>query len=282
MTEISDVQLPGLNCGLCGYRTCDEFQERLSSAPEMIRRCIHLSKNRARSESSTKADDHTNQPFASTGPAARRVDGIGESTGRLPVFAAGAGGNQVASCGACAGEEQFSTCGIRTCTPGGPRSQPQKPDWLDHLGREFDFYLEHFPEEPGPREIILPHNPQLTKEMNIQVGDILIGRPLGMSCGCPITHCGVTMEVDHRTGVIVWCVTGPLGPRAKGYKDLGYYIAEGYEGLVKETRCELRIGMRYFFQPRMCMLQWRHSGLINYLSRNGGQFQVRLEGLWIG
>jgi uncharacterized Fe-S cluster-containing protein len=118
--------------------------------------------------------------------------------------------------------------------------------------------------------------------MNIQVGDILIGRPLGMSCGCPITHCGVVMEVDHRTGVIVWCVTGPLGPRQKGYKDLGYYIAEGYEGLVKETRCELRIGMRYFFQPRMCMLQWRHSGLINYLSRNGGQYQVRVEGLWIG
>ena len=32
--------------------------------------------------------------------------------------------------------------------------------------------------------------------------------------------------------MIVWCVTGPLGPRQNGYKDLGYYIAEGYEGLV--------------------------------------------------
>ncbi|MGD0381881.1 MAG: (Fe-S)-binding protein [Thermoguttaceae bacterium] len=281
MSETTEYQLPGLNCGLCGYRTCDEFQERLASAPEMLRRCIHLSKNRVRSESSaTAAAEPKDGPVADTTAATRRVDGIEDGAGRLPVYAVG--GNPGASCGACAGEEGFSTCAVRTCAPGVGRIESQQTDWLDHLGREFDFYLEHFPEEPGPREIILPHNPLLTREMNIQVGDILIGRPLGMSCGCPITHCGVVMEVDHRTGVIVWCVTGPLGPRQKGYKDLGYYIAEGYEGLVKETRCELRIGMRYFFQPRMCMLQWRHSGLINYLSRNGGQYQVRVEGLWIG
>jgi uncharacterized Fe-S cluster-containing protein len=154
--------------------------------------------------------------------------------------------------------------------------------WRDSLGREFDFYLEHFPEEPGPREIILPHNPLITREMDVRPGDILIGRPLGISCGCPITHCGVAMDVDPRTGVIVWCVTGPLNPRQKGFKDLGYYIAEGYEGLIHEARLEIKIGMRYFFQPRMCMLQWRHSGLVNYLNRTPTGYQVRVEGLWIG
>jgi uncharacterized Fe-S cluster-containing protein len=155
-------------------------------------------------------------------------------------------------------------------------------EWRDSLGRDFDFYLEHFPDDPGPREIILPRNPLITREMGVRPGDVLIGRPLGMSCGCPITHCGVAMQVDERSGVIVWCVTGPLRPRAEGYKDLGYYSAEGYEGLVRRTRCELRIGMRYFFQPAMCMLQWRHSGLVNYLNRTGDAVQVRLEGLWIG
>ena len=50
------------------------------------------------------------------------------------------------------------------------------------------------------------------------VGDILIGRPPGMSCGCPITQCGVATEVDKRTGVISRCVTGPLGPRQHGFK----------------------------------------------------------------
>jgi len=152
----------------------------------------------------------------------------------------------------------------------------------DSLGRDFDFYLEHFPEDPGPREILLPHNPMLTREMGIQRGDVLIGRPLGMSCGCPITHCGVAMDVDARTGVIVWCVTGPLRTRQQGFKDLGYYIAEGYEGLITRSRVEPKIGMRYFFQPRMCMLQWRHSGLVNYLNRTPAGWQVRLEGLWIG
>jgi len=118
--------------------------------------------------------------------------------------------------------------------------------------------------------------------MDISIGDTLIGRPLGMSCGCPITHCGIATAVDKRTGVISWCVTGPLGTRRHGFKDIGYYSAQAYEGIVTDSRAELRIGMRYFFQPRRCMLQWRHSGLINYLNRTPDGWQVRLEGLFIG
>ena len=240
MVQAANVELPGLDCGMCGYRTCDELRERLTSTPDLLKRCIHLSDNKASAD-----------PQAS-----------------LAVTP-----NCQTSC--------ETTCG--TCAGGRPNMQrAEQLPWHDSLGREFDFYLEHFPEEPGPREIIIPHNPMLTREMDIQVGDILIGRPLGMSCGCPITHCGVATEVDKRTGVISWCVTGPLGPRQHGFKDLGYYIAEGYEGLVNEARCELKVGMRYYFQPRMCMLQWRHSGLVNYLSRNGKTYQVRVEGLWIG
>jgi len=154
--------------------------------------------------------------------------------------------------------------------------------YVDSLGREFDFVLRHFPEEPGPREVIIPHNPMLTREMEIAQGDVLVGRPLGMSCGCPVTHCGVVEEVDARTGVITWCVTGPLRSRQQSFKDIGYYIAEAYEGLVQASRCELKVGTRHFFQPDMCMLQWRHSGLVNYLNRTSTGLQVRLEGLWIG
>lgn len=238
--QVLNVELPGLDCGICGYRTCDELREQLTAKPDLVKRCIHLSENRVPVEPTT-----------------------------LPVLAPGRLEARETACGGCT-------------VPVGGAPRPEQLPWHDSLGREFDFYLEHFPEEPGPREIILPHNPLITREMDVQVGDILIGRPLGMSCGCPITHCGVTMEVDRRTGVIVWCVTGPLGPRQKGFKDLGYYIAEGYEGLVSQARCELKVGMRYYFQPQMCMLQWRHSGLVNYLSRNARNCQVRLEGLWIG
>jgi len=215
------LELPGLDCGMCGFRSCNAMAEQLEKRPDLIKRCIARSANRF------------------DAPVVARRDAFVPSAGADPT-------------------------------------------WRDTLGRDFDFYLEHFPEDPGPREIILPHNPMLTREMEIAVGDLLIGRPLGMSCGCPITHCGVVSEVDRRTGVIVWCVTGPLGPREKGFKDVGYYIAEGYEGLILETRAEIAIGRRYFFQPRRCMLQWRHSGLVNYMNRGKDGLQVRLEGLWIG
>jgi len=157
-----------------------------------------------------------------------------------------------------------------------------KTIWKDSLGREFDFILDHFPEEPAPRETIIPHNPLLTREMDIKAGEIIIGRPLGVSCGCPVTHSGIITDVDKKTGVIVWCVTGPLTPRQDGFKDLGYYTALAYEGLIQESRCEIKIGMRHFFLPRRCMLQWRHSGLVNYLNCTPAGLQARLEGLWIG
>ncbi len=238
MTTVRYEDLPGLNCGLCGYRTCAELAERLEVEPDLVKRCIHLSKNR----------------LPVHNPAEKRGQSqAGETAGCV-------------TCGACSAA---------------PQNLPAT-NWLDSLGRQIDFYLEHFPEDPGPREIIIPHNPIITRELNIQVGDVLIGRPLGMSCGCPITHAGVVMEVDQRTGVMVWCVTGPLRPRQEGYKDLGYYIAEGYEGLVTQTQHEIKIGMRYFFQPRMCMLQWRHSGLVNFVNRTPEGLRVRLEGLWIG
>jgi uncharacterized Fe-S cluster-containing protein len=210
------LDLPGLDCGVCGSPTCDGFRSRVAEHPELIARCIYLEAE-----------------------ATRRV--------RLPVL----------------------------------RPEPA-PAICDSLGRPFDFVLQQFPEDPGPREIILPHNPLLTRELEVSRGDLLLGRPLGMSCGCPVTHCGEVRDVDPRTGVITWCVTGPLRPRQEGFKDLGYYAAEAYEGLVREPRAELVIGMRYFFQPDRCMLQWRHSGLLNYLCRTPDGWQVRLEGLWIG
>jgi uncharacterized Fe-S cluster-containing protein len=258
-TTYSVNDLPGLNCGVCGLRSCEELAARLQTNPEMIKRCIYLSDNRyeAREIATENRSNPLNAPVA---PAAQRFS-------TQPMTA-------VSSCAGCAPAATSSP--MTAFIPGATNA------WRDSLGREFDFYLEHFPEEPGPREIILPHNPLITRELDVQVGDILIGRPLGMSCGCPITHCGVAMDVDKRTGVIVWCVTGPLNPRQKGFKDLGYYIAEGYEGLIHETRAEIKIGMRYYFQPHMCMLQWRHSGLVNFMNRTADGYQVRLEGLWIG
>jgi uncharacterized Fe-S cluster-containing protein len=158
-----------------------------------------------------------------------------------------------------------------------------KLGWKDGLKREFDFILDVFEGEPGPRETILPYNPALVKELGVKKGDVMIGRPMGMSCGCPITHCGVVTDVDPRNGVIYWCVTGPLRPRSEGFIDIGYYVAQGYEGIIKESKEKIELGHRYWFLPRRCMLQWRHSGLVNAVTRQrDGSYKVRIEGLFIG
>jgi uncharacterized Fe-S cluster-containing protein len=159
----------------------------------------------------------------------------------------------------------------------------EKMGWKDSLQRDFDFVLDCFENEPGPKETILPYNPTLVKELGIKKGDVMIGRPMGMSCGCPVTHCGVVTDVDPRNGVIYWCVTGPLRPRTEGFIDIGFYVSQAYEGIIKESKVPIKLGMRYWFLPRRCMLQWRHSGLVNAVTKlKDGSYKVRVEGLLIG
>ncbi|MFN7964957.1 MAG: (Fe-S)-binding protein [Acidobacteriota bacterium] len=210
------TSLPGLNCGLCGYQTCDLLAARLLEDPSLLKRCIHLDRERA---------------------AGR--------TG-LPSM----------------------------MPPTNSFVQPMKSAWVDSLGREFDFVLRHFPGDPGPREIIIPHNPMITRELEVSVGDVLLAAH-GVMRPRHALPAAAFSGVAHR-----WRLPGASPARAtasRGFKDLGYYIAEAYEGLIKEARCEIKIGARYFFQPEMCMYEWRHSGLVNYVNRTGDELRVRVE-----
>jgi uncharacterized Fe-S cluster-containing protein len=312
-TILSELELPGLDCGLCGFRTCTDMAAALPAKPELLKRCIPLAADfmnvQAAPAGSRPGDGAESAavsaaPTAAATPAAARATGAAAASGGLTIAddcascdpaagcASGAGrgwGNEApvldaASFGPAAADTTASeTAGhtvprdVRVKVAASPRNE-----WQDHLGRKYDFVLDHFPEEDGPREQIVPHNPMITRELEIKPGEILIGRPLGISCGCPITHCGIVQSVDLFTGAIVWCVTGPLHPRQHGFKDIGYYSAQAYEGLINKTRIEVEIGRRYWFQPRMCMMQWRHSGLVNFINRGPDGLQVRIEGLWIG
>ncbi len=161
-------------------------------------------------------------------------------------------------------------------------TQAAPATWVDHLGREYDFILDKFAGEPGPRETVLPFNPINVEKLGLKKGDVVFGRPGWISCGCPVTHAGIIVEdPDYFNGTFVWCVVGPMAARERGI-DIGCYNSTAYEGLVKDTRAELLIGKRYYFQPRFCMLQWRHCGLINSLGKTPEGMRVRIEGLWIG
>ncbi|HEX2968591.1 MAG TPA: (Fe-S)-binding protein [Bacteroidales bacterium] len=215
--------LPNLNCGACGYKSCNDFAIAVDNAETEIKKCIHVKQN-------------------------------------VPDFGS-------KNCLSCIGSENLG----------------EKLEWKDRLKRDFDFILDVFEGEPGPKETILPYNPSLVKELGVKKGDVMIGRPMGMSCGCPVTHCGVVSDVDPRNGVIYWNVTGPLRPRTEGFVDIGYYVSQAYEGIIKESKEEIKIGRRYWFLPRRCMLQWRHSGLINAVCKlKDGSYKVRIEGLLIG
>jgi uncharacterized Fe-S cluster-containing protein len=220
--EIVD-SLPQLDCGACGYKTCEQFAELVEKNPDELKRCIHLN-----------------------GKTKKLQESIG--------------------CKTCATE-----------------NLGEKLEWKDSLKRDFDFILDIFENEPGPKETILLYNPALVKDLEIKKGDILVGRPMGMSCGCPVTHCGVVTDADPKNGVVYWYVTGPLRPRNEGFKDIGFYVSQAYEGLIKESKVPIQLGMRYWFLPRRCMLQWRHSGLVNAITKTkDGYLKIRVEGLLIG
>lgn len=151
--------------------------------------------------------------------------------------------------------------------------------WKDALGRPYDFVLEPIAGDPGPRETILPFKPTSVEALDLKTGSILYGRPVAV--GCPVVHVGVIMEEPCRLdGTLVWCIVGPL-PARQGGVEIGSYHVIAYEGIVRFTRKELEIGRRYFFLPRYCVLQSRHSGVISAATRGPAGVRVRLEGILI-
>jgi uncharacterized Fe-S cluster-containing protein len=183
--------------------------------------------------------------------------------------------------------ELFERCTMLHCSNIPTKSvteEFEKPTWHDSLGRDYDFILDKFPGDPGPRETILLFNPVNVEKLHLKKGDVIYGRPAWLSCGCPLYHVGVIIEdPDIFNGTVIWCIVGPLWSRKEGI-NIGFYNSTAYEGMVKDVKpgVELKIGMRYYFQPRYCMTQWRHSGLVNAIGKHGDILRVRIEGLLIG
>lgn len=160
-----------------------------------------------------------------------------------------------------------------------PPLSSEEISWHDILDRPYDFILEQFPDDPGPREVILPFNIPRVTALELKKDDVVFGRPA--SVGCPVTHVGRLLEPPHPVdGTITWCVVGPMAART-GSAEIGSYMPVAYEGVVHHSRCELQIGRRYYFLPRYCMLQSRHSGLVSQIVQQEGSTCVRLEGIWV-
>ena len=82
--------------------------------------------------------------------------------------------------------------------------------WKDHLNRDYDFVLDKFPGEAGPRETILLFNPANVEKLRLKKGDVIYGRPGWISCGCPAgSSCGV--GCTGRSGGDCGSMTSGLG-----------------------------------------------------------------------
>jgi uncharacterized Fe-S cluster-containing protein len=157
---------------------------------------------------------------------------------------------------------------------------PAETSWRDLLGRKFEMVMEPFPEDPGPREHILPFNPALPERLGLRRGDVVYGRPAAV--GCPVTHVGRLMEdPDPLSGALVWCVIGPAAARDAHGVEIGNYHIIAYEGLVRQTRATPQVGGRYFFKPALCMLQSRHTGVVSFAAHRPDGWRVRFEGIAI-
>ena len=189
-TNLSELELPGLDCGLCGFRTCTDMAARLPDKPELLKRCIPLAAdfmNVQAAPAGSRPGDEA-QPGGPVAPAPAPAPAPSPS----PTIV---NGEECASCdpaagcaavkrgwgndapvlaapvydpaGACATASETAA----TAVPQDIRVKVASSlhnEWQDHLGREFDFVLDHFPEEAGPREQIIPHNPVITRELEIE------------------------------------------------------------------------------------------------------------------
>lgn len=210
-----EIKLPGLNCGLCGFKTCEQMKAEILQNPDILKRCVYIRRATATA--------------------------FQQKQEAIPIV----------------------------------------KNWTDIYGREYDFILDILPGNEGPRETIHLFNINLIKDLNLKEGDIIFGRPL--AAGCPVIHCGKILKIDSLAGLIDWCVVGPLKARENNAKDIGAYGPVGFDGIIREARVELKIGMRYYWMPRSCMIQWRHSGLISSLFKNkDSSYRARIEGVALG
>jgi uncharacterized protein len=217
---------------------------------------------------------------------------MGDRSGHVAALIAALPGKDCGQCGfrTCAALAELAADqpdAIRRCVhlpagraPANALDTPL-PTWRDALDREYDCVLEQFPEDPGPRETIVPFYSARLERLGLKRGDVVFGRPAAV--GCPVTHVGVVMSDPVETdGTLCWCVVGPMAARtAANTVEVGLYNPLAYEGLVRFSQVELQLGRRYFFLPQTCMLQSRHSGVVAALARHAEGMRVRFEGIWI-
>jgi uncharacterized Fe-S cluster-containing protein len=118
--------------------------------------------------------------------------------------------------------------------------------------------------EISARKSILPF-----KYTKVKRGDYVLGRPTMQ--GCPVQHVLEVIE-QEKSGIITGWVVGPKFSRGEKVIDVGDYSVIRFEGIAQGKPVW---GKRQSFLPGYCMMDFVHSGIVNFISGN----IVKTEGI---
>lgn len=176
-------------------------------------------------------------------------------------------------------EKEFSDCPF--FSEAEPRGRALEAIHAEHdiLGNNYDFILSPLPGEVSARKIVLPFRGDLVEKMEIQAGDLVVGRPMG--AGCPIPHVLKVQKAEIITGLLYTWVVGPKFSREREVKDVVAYHMIGFEGVADYCAKPPAIGCRTTFLPGFCMMNLNHTGLVNMVLAKQYGWHVRIEDIRI-
>ncbi len=146
-------------------------------------------------------------------------------------------------------------------------------------GKEYDFVLLPFPDEPSARKFIVPFRADLVEKWNIKKGDLVTGRPAGP--GCPVCHALRVLSANPVTGVIECHTVGPMAARKEDVHDVQAYHVHAFEGIASTIKKPPIFGTRQYFLPGNCMIGLAHTALVNMCFQKPSGLHVRLEDIRI-
>ena len=150
---------------------------------------------------------------------------------------------------------------------------------IDVTGKEYDFVLLPFPDEPSARKFIVPFRADLVELWGIKKGDLVTGRPAGP--GCPVYHALRVLSANPVTGVIECHTVGPMAARKEEAHDIQAYHVHAFEGIASTIKKPPVFGTRQYFLPGNCMLGLAHTALVNMCFQKPSGLHVRLEDIRI-
>ncbi|AKB81424.1 acetyl-CoA decarbonylase/synthase complex subunit gamma [Methanosarcina barkeri 3] len=150
---------------------------------------------------------------------------------------------------------------------------------VDVAGKEYDFVLLPFPDEPSARKFIVPFRSDLVEKWDIKKGDLVTGRPAGP--GCPVYHALRVLSSNPVTGVIECHTVGPMVARKEDAHDIQAYHVHAFEGIASTVKKPPVFGTRQYFLPGNCMIGLAHTALVNMCFQKPSGLHVRLEDIRI-